>query len=131
MGTWCPNCRDEAVFLKEYLQSHPNSNFAVIALAFERSADSAVANAQIKVYKDKMKIPYQILDAGTNNKDAASKTLPMLNKIMAFPTTIFLDRANNIRKIHTGFDGPATSKYEAYKKDFGTFMDELLAEKAR
>lgn len=35
-GTWCPNCRDEAKFLKEYLDAHPNHDLEVVSLAFEK-----------------------------------------------------------------------------------------------
>ncbi len=129
MGTWCPNCRDETNFLKKYLRDHSNTGVSVIALAYERYPDSARANAQIRVYKEKMQVPYEIVDAGTANKTEASKTLPELNKIQAFPTTLVLDRKNKVRHIHTGFDGPATSKYSAFKEEFAGWIDQLLAEK--
>ncbi len=128
MGTWCPNCRDETNFLKDYLANNPNKDVAVVALAFERNPE--VAMQQIKVYKEKMQLPYQLLLAGTStNKDSTSKKLPFLDKVMAYPTLIHLDRKNRIRNIHTGFDGPATSKYADYKKEFSELTEKLLSEK--
>ena len=38
-GTWCPNCRDETLFLTNYLKSNPNEDLEIIALAFERYKD--------------------------------------------------------------------------------------------
>jgi hypothetical protein len=62
-------------------------------------------------------INYKIVFGGTSKKSEAAKTLPMLNHIMSYPTTIFIDRKGKIKKIQTGFNGPGTGKiYEDYKK---------------
>ena len=55
--------------------------------------------------------------------------MPELENFVAFPTTIFLDKNHNVRMVHTGFNGPATGeKYVAFKKEFESFVGELLAE---
>lgn len=127
MGTWCPNCRDETNFLKEYLKTSANDQLAVIALSFERNP--SVANTQVATYKQKMGVPYEILIAGTStNKDEAAKTLPWLNQVIAYPTMIMVDKNNKIRHIHTGFDGPATSKYASFKKEFEDTVKKMLSE---
>ena len=33
--------------------------------------------------------------------------------------------ANEVRRVHTGFDGPATSRYEAFRKDFDELIESL------
>jgi hypothetical protein len=59
--------------------------------------------------------------------DRAAKTLPVLDKIVGFPTTIFLDKTGKIFKIHTGFNGPGTgAHYEEQKKEIYRTVDELL-----
>lgn len=128
MGTWCPNCRDETVFLKSYLEKNKSLGVEVLALSFERYQESAKALGVIQRYQDKLKVPYEILWAGSSDKEASSKALPMLNQIMSYPTTLILDKKNNIRKIITGFNGPATSLYEEDIKKFDTFVKSLLAE---
>ena len=35
---------------------------------------------------------------------------------------IMLDKNNRVRRIHTGFDGPATSRYGAFKGEFEALM---------
>jgi hypothetical protein len=36
----------------------------------------------------------------------------------------------NVRKIHTGFSGPATGKfYDEFRREFNGFIDQLVAEK--
>jgi hypothetical protein len=44
---------------------------------------------------------------------------------MAFPTTLFLDKNNKVVRIHTGFSGPATSEYAAFKTDFEKYITEI------
>lgn len=128
MGTWCPNCRDETEFLLEYLNNHPTENLAVIALAFERHKDKDKALAAIRKYKEFFGMDYEILYAGTSDKTEASQALPMLNRVLSFPTMIFVDQQNNVRRIHTGFAGPATSEYATFKREFESFVQELLVE---
>jgi thiol-disulfide isomerase/thioredoxin len=129
MGTWCPNCFDETKFIVNYLKENPAAadKVAVIPLAFERNAN--VAATQVATYKKKMGVPYDILIAGTTtNKDSAARAMPFLSKVVAFPTMVFLDKNNKVRRIHTGFDGPATSKYADFAKDFDVFLKKLLTE---
>jgi len=35
----------------------------------------------------------------------------MLNRIISYPTSIFIDRQGEIRKIFTGFSGPGTGEH--------------------
>lgn len=60
----------------------------------------------------------------------AEKSLPQIDKIAGYPSTIFIDRKGEVRKIHTGFSGPATGQfYTQYISNFNKYMDELIAEK--
>lgn len=130
LGTWCPNCRDEQLFLKEFLQQNPEAakDLAIVGFAFERHKDPTLANAHLLEYKKKMGIPFDIVYAGKNDKAEAEKLFPALSKVMAFPTMMILDKHNKVRRIHTGFDGPATSKYGAFKKEFSDLIETLRKE---
>ena len=128
-GTWCPNCRDETNFLVDYLKKNPDSDLAVIGLAFERHKNPLKAKTAIQRYIQKMDIDYEILlAAASDDKTVASETLPMLNEVTSFPTMIILDRNNQVKRIHTGFNGPATDKYAGFTKEFDTFIQELLSQ---
>jgi hypothetical protein len=49
--------------------------------------------------------------------------------IEPFPTTIFIDRKGDVRKIHTGFSGPATGEhYTRFVDEVKATLDQLLAE---
>lgn len=130
MGTWCPNCRDEQAFLVEFLQNNPvlAPKIAVTAFSFERNKTSEQANLQLRRYKQKMGIPFDMVFAGKADKAEAAKIFPALSQVMAFPTMLVLDKQNKVRFIHTGFDGPATSKYAEFKKTFSEQITDLTKE---
>ena len=53
----------------------------------------------------------------------------MLNHVLSYPTTIFIDKKGKVRKIHTGFNGPATGKlYTDFTENFDSFLNELVNE---
>ena len=39
---------------------------------------------------------------------------------------IFIDKNDKVTKIHTGFNGPATSEFENFKKEFKLSVQEIL-----
>jgi len=119
MGTWCPNCMDETAFLAPYYKKNKNDGIEIIGLDFERTDDFKKVKQNLSRLKKRFDIEYTLLYAGSTDPELRSKKLPMLNRILAFPTTIFIDRNKNVRRIHTGFSGPATGEhYEKWKSDF-------------
>ena len=130
-GTWCPNCLDESKFYTKYYNENRYEDLEIIALAFEYAKTSEVAFKNIKRLKDKIGITYPVLLAqtGSSSKVKAQEKLPMLNHVLSYPTSIFIDKKGDVRKIHTGFNGPATGdKYTEFKEEFDVFVKELLAE---
>jgi thiol-disulfide isomerase/thioredoxin len=131
MGTWCPNCLDETRYYTDYYNTNKNDNLAFVSLAFEYALTKEKAMAGITRLKEKIGVPYPILLAqyGSSDKKEANQKLPMLSNILSYPTTIFIDKMGAVRKIHTGFNGPATGeKYKAFVASFERFLGELLEE---
>ncbi|KAB7530908.1 redoxin family protein [Flagellimonas olearia] len=131
MGSWCPNCLDETRFYVEFLKNNPDLDIELVALAFEYAKTEDKALAGIARLKERAQVDYPILLAqyGTSNKQKANEKLPMLNHILSYPTTIYIDKNGAVRKIHTGFNGPATGeKYEQFKKQFAETVRGLAAE---
>lgn len=131
MGTWCPNCLDESKFYTQYYNANKDKDIQFVALAFEYAKTEAKAYSFINRLKDRLDINYPILLAqtGSTSKTAANDKLPMLNHVLSYPTSIFIDKTGKVRKIHTGFNGPATGdKYTEFKTEFNAFMDMLLTE---
>lgn len=125
MGTWCPNCWDETRFLIDFVQNNPTEDIQIIALSFEKYEAEEKALKAIRTYREKMQLPYPILHAGTYGSEEAKKALPALNHILSYPTMIFLDQQNRVQKIHTGFNGPATSRYKDFVTDFNQAVQSL------
>jgi len=129
MGSWCPNCMDESRFLASWYDLNKERDVEILGLAFERKPDPEYASEHVKTMKEKLGINYEVLIAGTTAPESRAEALPMLNKLMSFPTTIFLDKHHKVRKIHTGFSGPGTGDlYEKYIDEFNVFMDKLINE---
>jgi peroxiredoxin len=128
-GSWCPNCHDEAAFLSAYYDANRDKGLEIVSLMYEHFSDFETASLQVKRFRKRYDIHYDLLIAGTSDKAEASQTLPMLNRVLAFPTTIFVDRRGAVRKIYTGFSGPGTGEhYEAFETSFSEFVGKLLAE---
>ena len=126
MGTWCPNCKDESLFLADFHKNKP-SNLEIISVAFERQKNAEEAYGLINAYKDKLDIQYDIVLGGQASKAEASEKFPSITEIISFPTLIFLDEANQIRRIHTGFNGPATDKYQPFLESFSKTISEITS----
>ena len=131
LGTWCPNCLDETKFLTDYLKTHTNGKLEVVGLSFESAKTKEKAIEGIQRLKDRIQVPYPILLAqyGSYDKLEAQQKLPMLNHVLSYPTTIFIDKKGVVRKIHTGFNGPATGeKFTEFKDEFDALITQLSSE---
>ncbi len=128
LGTWCPNCLDETDLYQKVYNKHREEGLEIIALAYESNPDPQISLPKLKNYKENTGIEYELLLAGKASKKQASTDFPMLSEITSFPTSIIIDRKGNIRRVHTGFNGPATSLYGTYVREFTTFVKELLEE---
>jgi peroxiredoxin len=130
-GTWCPNCHDEARFLAALYDEFNHLGLEIVGLMYEHFEDHDLAIQQINEYREKFNIRFETLVAGISDKTQVSKTLPSLSAILAFPTTIFVDRKGTVRVIHTGFSGPGTGKHhEQLKREFTNLIFELIEEPA-
>ena len=129
MGSWCPNCMDETQFLSKFYNEYHPKGVEIIGLAYERSTDFARSQTSLRSFQQRFQVKYPMLITGVavGDPDRAAKTLPQLEKIVGFPTTIFLDKTGKISRIHTGFSGPGTgAHYEDQKKEIYRVVDELL-----
>ena len=128
-GSWCPNCHDEAAFLAPLYKDYRGKGLEIVSLMFEHFGDFPRAAEATQRFRQHYGIEYTTLIAGISDKDDAAKKLPMLQSFVAFPTTVFIDRKGNVRKIHTGYSGPATGDhYIQFVSEVKTTLDELLAE---
>lgn len=129
MGSWCPNCMDETAYLVSLYNKFHQQGLEVVSLAFEKSYNIETNIHSLNRLKEHFDIPYEILLAGKANKTEAAKKLPMLNHVLSFPTSIFIDREGKVRRIHTGFSGPGTGEYyQEFVEETDNFVTQLLIE---
>jgi thiol-disulfide isomerase/thioredoxin len=129
MGSWCPNCMDETRFLSGFYDEYQRKGVEIVALAYERSTDFVRSQTSLRSFQQRFQVKYPMLITGVavGDPQRAEKTLPQLERIVNFPTTIFIDKSGRIAKIHTGFSGPGTGgHYEDQKKEFYATVNDLL-----
>lgn len=128
-GSWCPNCVDEAAFLAPWYKENRDRGIEVVNLSFERKDDIEFAKKRLDVFIKKFDIEYDILFGGLADKKLVAEKLPELNTFLSYPTTFFIDKTGKVRKVHTGYDGPATGEYyEKFQRDFNEEVDALVNE---
>ncbi|MES2457099.1 MAG: TlpA disulfide reductase family protein [Bacteroidota bacterium] len=129
VGTWCPNCTDQTVFLSPWYNKNKQRGVEAIAIGFEQKDDLEYGKYTLGKLRDKYDIQYDILFGGLADKRLVADKLPALNKFIAYPTTIIIDRKGEVREIYTGYTGKVTGKYyEEYEQKFNKLLDQLIAE---
>ena len=115
--------------MSEIYPAYRERGVEVVALMFEHLEERTAAIEQIRQFREKFGIEYVTLLAGISDKTLANEALPALDKVLAFPTTIFVDREGVVREIHTGFSGPGTGKhYDETRQYITGVIDSLIAE---
>lgn len=131
MGSWCPNCMDETAFLSRYYKENKRKGLEMVALAYEYSTDLTRSVASLKKFQQRFDVQYPMLITGVTSSDPlrTEKTLPQITAIKVFPSTIFVGKDGSIKKVHSGFFGPATGEaYTTYVREFEDTVNALLAE---
>jgi len=119
MGTWCPNCMDEARLMVSLADSFPDVQF--LTLGYERSTDST-ALVRLTQFKREIGMTWPVLLGGRASKTAAAESIPALDSIHSFPTTVFWP-VDGEPVVHKGFNGPATG--EGYARETAFFRSQL------
>ena len=125
MGSWCPNCHDEARFLKEWKAKNPDLPVQIVSLAYERYEDQVKSLRIIKEFQNRMGIDWPVVYGGTIQSANDSELINFIDELRAFPTLIVFDPSNKIRYVHTGFSGPATAEYDGFVKEFTDLVKKL------
>jgi len=129
MGSWCPNCHDEAPFLVDLYRKYHSQGLEIVALSFEEP-EQLKDPARLRAFIKKYGIEYTVLLGGET--DEAKEKLTQAANWNAWPTTFFLGRDGRVRGVHAGFPSKASGElYDQAKQEFAHQVERLLAENAR
>lgn len=128
-GSWCPNCNDEAPLLAAWDRKYRAQGLEIVGLAYEFTGNAARDGEMLRRFARRYHIGYPLLLAGVSDKSKASATLPDLTGVLAYPTSLFIGRDGNVKKIYSGFSGPGTGgHYQKLRAEFEMEIGALLAE---
>ena len=126
-GSWCPNCHDAADFFGALDREYKSRGLEILGIAFEHGSSFERNVKQVRKYLQRHRCDYEIVIAGNSDKATASRTFPLLDRIRAYPTTLFIDREGKVTDVYTGFSGPATGEeFLQLKAAFRSKLEELL-----
>lgn len=126
-GSWCPNCNDEAKLLKELDAKYRERGLRILGLAFELTGEPARDAEQVRIFAKRHELALPFFLCGTADKDEATKALGLVDRVRAFPTTIFVGADGLPKAIHSGFAGPATGEeHRKLRRDFEARIEALL-----
>jgi thiol-disulfide isomerase/thioredoxin len=129
MGSWCPNCHDEAPFLVELYRKYHERGLEIVALSFEE-ADQLKNPTRLRAFIKKYGVEYTVLLGG--EPDQAKDKLTQAVNWNAWPTTFILGRDGLVRAVHAGFPSSATGELHAQAKaEFAGEVEKLLKENLR
>jgi len=127
MGSWCPNCHDEAPFLEELYRTYRGRGLEIVSLSFE-DAEQLKNPARLRAFIAAYDIDYTVLLGGEPSE--VSEKLPQALNLSTWPATFFVARSGLVRGAHAGFAGKATgAAHERLKSELRATVEKLLAEK--
>ena len=91
-GTWCPPCREEFPELVRLHGAHSATSLVVLGV---NGRDQERRTTDVQKFVDEFRVPFPIaLDQRGKTRQAY--------RLFGLPTTVFIDTAGVIRRIHTG-----------------------------
>jgi thiol-disulfide isomerase/thioredoxin len=128
MGSWCPNCHDEAPFLETLYRKHRAQGLEVVALDFEQP-DQLADPQRLKAFIARYHLSYTVLLAGDTK--AVHDKLPQADNLAAWPTTFFIGRDGRVKATHVGFTSPGSGARDVQTRaDVEREVERLLAARA-
>ncbi len=127
MGSWCPNCHDEAPFLAELDRTYRKRGLQIVSISFE-DAEQLAHPDRLRAFIKEYGIEYTVLLGGEPSQLGAK--LPQAVNLNTWPATFFIGRDGLVRGAHAGFAGKATGvAHQRLKAELRATVERLLAEK--
>jgi thiol-disulfide isomerase/thioredoxin len=127
MGSWCPNCHDEAPFLAELDAKYRSKGLRVVGLDFE-GPDQVHDLSRLKAFIARYGLKYTVLVGGERSEVNAK--LPQAVNLNAWPTSFFIGRDGKVHSTHVGFPSRGSGQFDKQARaDITREIETLLAEK--
>lgn len=127
-GSWCPNCLDETRLFQSLYEKYHSKGLEVISIMFEEN-DLESSKYRIQRFVSQTGAKYSFYYAGSRSKKNKDEVLYPFEGVVAFPTTVFIDKKGEIRTVHTGFSGPGTGRhYDELVKEVTALIEALIKE---
>ncbi|MGZ3367756.1 MAG: TlpA family protein disulfide reductase [Caulobacteraceae bacterium] len=128
MGSWCPNCHDEAPFLAELDAKYRAKGLRIVGLDFEGGQEQIDDPSRLKAFIARYGLKYTILIGGVRSQ--VNEKLPQAVNLNAWPTTFFIGRDGTVHATHVGFPSRGSGQYDKQARaDISREIETLLAEK--
>ncbi len=128
MGSWCPNCHDEAPFLAELDAKYRAKGLEVVSLNFELNPEELKELKRLKAFIKRYDMRYTVLVAGVRSE--ANDKLPQAENLNAWPTTFFIGRDGKVRSTHVGFPSQGNTEFIGKARaDITKVVEDLLTER--
>jgi thiol-disulfide isomerase/thioredoxin len=95
-GTWCPPCRKEIPHFVALNKKFRDRGLAIVGLNNEQTADTAEAVAQVRKFCKSAGVDYPCAVVSDD-------LIAQIPGFQGFPTTLFIDRAGQVRLRVTGY----------------------------
>jgi peroxiredoxin len=128
LGSWCPNCHDEAPFLQGLYARLHAKGLEIVGLDFEQP-DQLADPKRLRAFVERYGVTYDVLIAG-QPKEVNDK-LPQAVGLNAWPTTFIIGRDGKVRGAHVGFTSPGSGARDVETRaEIEKAVEALLAEPA-
>ncbi|MEI9889315.1 MAG: TlpA disulfide reductase family protein [Caulobacteraceae bacterium] len=98
MGSWCPNCHDEAPFLAELDAKYRAKGLRIVGLDFEGGQEQIDDPSRLKAFIARYGLKYTILIGGVRSQ--VNEKLPQAVNLNAWPTSFFIGRDGKVHGTH-------------------------------
>jgi thiol-disulfide isomerase/thioredoxin len=127
MGSWCPNCHDEAPFLAELDAKFRARGLRVVGLDFE-GPDQVHDLTRLKAFIARYGLKYTVLVGGQRSEVNAK--LPQAVNLNAWPTSFFIGRDGKVHATHVGFPSHGSAGFDKQARaNITREIETLLTEK--
>jgi len=128
MGSWCPNCHDEAPFLAELDAKYRARGLRIVGLDFEGGPDDLKTLSRLKAFVARYGLRYTILVGGERKQ--LKDRVPQAVNLNAWPTSFFVGRDGRVHAVHVGFPSQGSAEFTRQAKAEVTHeIESLLADK--